>query len=183
MPQTLLKPLIVAPGFAASAFCAYAAPASSGVSEGARFIDEKFSSLVRHLESYESLFGAKARLLSELQALARECAEDDWDGYGARAVSGAVVCRAEFFIRSLPEGIPLPEIAAEPDGQISLDWLPSRTRTFTLSVNEGNRLAYAWIDGTNRGHAVASFEGKAPPVRILEELQRIVSNGASLRTA
>lgn len=156
---------------------------SSGVSDDASAVYENSKRFAQQQELSQSLFGAKAQLLSNLQELAAECAEDDWDGYGAEAVSESVVIRAEAFIRALPENIPSPELSAEPDGEVSFDWLPSRTKTFSLSVNAGNRVAYAWIDGANRGHTVEMFDGRMLPVRALEELQRIIVDGASVRIA
>ena len=115
-------------------------------------------------------------MIGEMREIAAECANENWDDYGAKAISETVFLRAEAFIRALPDSIPEPEISAEPDGQVSFDWLPSRTRTFTLSVNSSNRLAYAWIDGANRGHAAEVFERGSLPRRLLNELENITSN-------
>lgn len=160
-------------------------PASmdTGVSAEAVVLRESFNRFIAHQESSESLFGVKARLISDLRELAAECAVEDWDGYGALAVSRAVLLRAEAFIRSLPGSIPVPELSAEADGQISFDWLPSPTRTFTISVNAGNRLAYAWIDGANRGNAAEVFDNGILPARLLRELQQITSNDLAVRIA
>jgi len=183
MSQAVFKPAILAASATSmAAWGGYAVP-TSGVSDDAFSINENIKRFAQQQELSESLFGIKAQLLSDLQGLATECAEDDWDGYGAEAVSESVLIRAEAFIRALPENIPTPELSAEPDGEISFDWLPSRTKTFSLSVNAGNRVAYAWIDGANRGHAAELFDGRMLPVRALEELQRVVVDGASLRTA
>lgn len=157
--------------------------AQSGVSDEASFLNDNFARVHAHQESAESLFGVKSQLISDLREIAAECAEEDWDSYGAAAVSEAVVLRAEELIRALPESIPTPEISAEADGQISFDWLPSRTRTFTLSVNAGDRLAYAWIDGANRGNAAEVFERGSLPSRLLNELQHITADAPDLRTA
>ena len=118
----------------------------------------------------------KSELICNLRAIGADCALGDWDDYGAKTVSEAVIFRAEALIRALPESIPAPDISVEPDGQVSFDWLPSSTLTFTLSVNEGNRLVYAWIDGANRGNATAVFERGDLPARLLSELRRITAN-------
>ena len=164
------------------AFSGYAT-AQSGVSDEAVRLSNDFACLYAHQESAESLFGQKSQLISDLRAIAADCAQDDWDDYGAKAVSNTVILRAEAFIRALPESISTPEISAEPDGQVSFDWLSSRTRTFTLSVNPTNRLAYAWIDGANRGNAAEVFERGTLPSRLLNELQHITADAPALRTA
>jgi hypothetical protein len=157
------------------------ASSETGVSAAAVSLRESFNRFVAHQENSESLFGAKAQLISELRELAAECAAEDWDGYGALPIKRSVLLRAEAFIRALPDSIPAPEISAEADGQISFDWLPSRTRTFTLSVNAGNRLAYAWIDGANRGNAAEVFDSGCLPSRLLRELKQITADATTIR--
>ena len=66
------------------------------------------------------------------------------------------------------------EFAPEPDGSISLDWIRSRSNFFSVSVGASDRLAYAWLDGTDRGHAVARFDGDSVPSRILEGIKALV---------
>lgn len=171
---------IVTTGFIALG--TYAAP-QSGVSNEAAFLNDNFARVHSHQESAESLFGVKSRLISELREIAAECSMENWDDYGARAVSQTVVLRAEAFIRALPDSLPAPEISAEPDGQISFDWLPSRARTFTLSISPSNRLAYAWIDGADRGNAAEVFDRGYLPRRLLNELENITSDAAALGTA
>jgi hypothetical protein len=102
-----------------------------------------------------------AALISSLRALADECSKPDWDGNGACAIDLAALQNAEAFARALPDDVPLPECAPEPDGSISLDWIQSRERLLTLSIGGGNRLAYAWLDGSDRGNAVARFDGSS----------------------
>jgi hypothetical protein len=88
------------------------------------------------------------------------------------------------FIRSLPDGIPLPEFAPEPDGSISLDWITSRTRLYSLSISHSNRLAYAWLDGADKGHGVARFDGQNVPPRVLDDIRHIIGHSnAGLRAA
>jgi hypothetical protein len=141
------------------------------------------SLLTEHVERSVALFGAKVGALNGLRSLAIECSLPDWDGYGAEPVSGDALERAEVFLRSLPDDLPLPELSVEPDGAVSLDWLPTRTRSFSVSIGESDRIAYAWIDGTDRGHAVArSVSGEAPG-RILEELKQIVPHAPAIRAA
>ena len=105
-------------------------------------------------------------VISEILTVAAGHAEKNWDGEGAEPVSAVAVDRAVAFVRALPAGV-LPEVAAEPDGAISLDWMQSRTRVLSISVGLGERLALAWIDGEDQGHAVAVFDGERIPPRVL----------------
>jgi hypothetical protein len=145
---------------------------------------EAAGEVVKSAEQSQALFGEKAAALSQLAALATECAERGWDGEDAAAINSGAVFLAQRFLRALPDGVPLPELAPEPDGAISLDWTRSRNRLLSLSVGHRNRLAYAWLDGTDKGHAVARFDGRNIPPRVLESISGIVRPGhAGLRAA
>lgn len=146
----------------------------SAVSVEAQVATKAASALVRSVESSRALFGRKAAIISQLWGLAHECAEPGWDGYGAHAIDPTALRNAEMFLRALPEDLPMPECAPEPDGSISLDWIHTRHRLFSLSVGPNDRLAYAWLDGTDKGHAVARFDGVSVPQRVLAEIQSIM---------
>jgi hypothetical protein len=146
----------------------------SAISPEARAVHEAATEVVRSTERSLALFGEKAAALSRLTMLAQECAESGWDGAEAAAMDPVAVSTAKRFIRGLPDGVPLPEFAPEPDGSISLDWIASRTRLFSLSVSHSSRLAYAWLDGTDKGHGVAHFDGRNVPPRVLDNIKHIV---------
>jgi hypothetical protein len=150
---------------------------SSAVSCEAQSVRDVARTVVSYGESSESLFGDKNTVLSQLWAMFDECSEQDWDACGAEPLSGVAAGAAAVFIRALPSGVPMPELAPEPNGSISLDWIQSRHRMFSLSIASTDRLAYAWMDGTDKGHAVARFDGTKIPTRILEGIQSITDHG------
>lgn len=150
---------------------------SSAISSEARAVRKAVSTVVESAERSQVLFGEKSIAISQLVSLAKECAEAGWDGNEAAPLSQAASHTAEKFIRALPDGMPLPEFAPEPDGSISLDWICSRSRLFSLSVGSTNRLAYAWLDGSDKGHGVARFDGERIPPRIIEGILGIMNHG------
>ena len=161
-----------------------AAPSGSAVSSEAQAVQRSVIALVETAERSHALFGDKAAAISQIWALANECGEEGWDGEDAEPVNRVAASLAAAFVRALPAGIPLPESAPEPDGSISLDWIQSRHRLFSVSAGINNRLAYAWLDGTDRGHGVARFDGQTISRRILEGICGIVDHAnASLRAA
>lgn len=165
-----------------SALHALARPGSA-VSTELRPVMREAASLLAAAERSQSLFGDKAFAISEVWAVASECAEPDWNGEGAKAVDEAVAEVAADFIRALPNDVPLPEVAPDPDGSISLDWIRSRNRMFSLSVGASSRLAYAWLDGTDRGHAVARFDREKIPALVLDGINEVMNHGdAALRS-
>lgn len=127
-----------------------------------------------------ALFGEKQSVLSKLARMATECGEEDWDGAGAEPLDRAAVGNAANFIRALPDSVPLPELAPEPDGGVSADWQPSRHRMISLSFGPRQRVAVAWLDGTNRGHAVEAFDGVEVSARLLGLIRGIVDDSNAL---
>lgn len=156
----------------------------SGFSSEAEAVSRKAAEVANSFEQSQALFGEKSAAISQLITLANECADQDWDGYNACAIDPQAVLVAENFIRALPRGVALPEFAPEPDGSVSLDWIHSRSRLFSMSVGGSDRLAFAWLDGTDKGHGVAFFDGGMIPLRILEGINAIANDGnASFRVA
>jgi hypothetical protein len=150
------------------------ASGGSAISQEAKTVHKAATEIVEAIERSQALFGKKADTLSQLAALATECAEPGWDGESAAAIDPVAVLWAERFVRALPDGVVLPEFAPEPDGSISLDWISSRNRLFSLSVGGSGRLAFAWLDGTDKGHGVARFDGQSVPQRVLDGITSIV---------
>jgi hypothetical protein len=149
----------------------------SAVSPEARAAEEAATAVMATAEQSQVLFGAKAAAISNLWVLATECGEADWDGANAAAIDIRAILNAQDIVRALPAGFPLPEFAPEPDGAVSLDWIESRNRIFSISVSAGSRLAYAWLDGSDRGHGVAQFDGERIPMRVLEGIREIMGYG------
>ena len=117
-------------------------------------------------------------MISDLLALANECGEDGWDGYDGVKISMSTVGRAVTFVRALPDAVSLPEPSPEPDGSISMDWSASPVRIFSVSLGTSDRISYAWLDGTDKGHAVARFDGVTVPRRILDGIQAITAHAS-----
>ncbi len=148
----------------------------SAISTEAQTVQQAASTVMHSVERSRALFGNKADAISQICTLANECADPDWDGDGALPMNRYAVFKAVDFIRALPDGLPMPECAPEPDGSISLDWILSRHRMFSVSVGTGNRLAYAWLDGSDKGHGVAYFDGISLPIPIVSGIHMILDH-------
>lgn len=160
------------------------AQSGSAVSSEAHALGRAATAVCNSMEQSQVLFGEKSSAISKLRELEYECADNDWDGSEGSAINPLAVRVAENFLRALPQGVSLPEFAPEPDGCVSLDWIRSRNRVFSVSVGSGNRLAFTWLDGTDRGHGVAHFDGERIPPRILQGINAIMGHGnASVRVA
>jgi hypothetical protein len=149
----------------------------SAVSKEAFALREAATAVIDSAERSQALFGDKAAAISDLKTRVDEYSQAEGSDDDALAPDREAVRTAADFIRALPEGLPLPEFSIDPDGAISLDWVESKTQLFSLSIGPTNRLAYAWLDGADRGHGVAKFTGEQIPQRIIEGIRAIAGHG------
>ena len=113
--------------------------------------------------------------ISALWALGAECGDAGWNGEDAEPVSTGALANALRFIRALPPSILLPEVAAEPDGAVSLDWIAGRGRVVSLSIGtDGSSVPYAWLDGGAHGFGVEVFNGTSVPENIMGTMLKIL---------
>jgi hypothetical protein len=79
------------------------------------------------------------------------------------------------FAYSLPRLGPLPEVSADPDGEISFDWAGPSGEMFSVSVDKHNRLAYAgWFGEKSRIHGIEQLAESCPKeiIRGIEKTTR-----------
>jgi len=141
-------------------------------SEGAS-ITAKFALFEMQRKKSTAIESNRSPLDSELMSLFAECSKPDWDGYGAKAVSRYTLSIAMKFVSVLPTSIQLPEISAEPDGAIAFDWIVSKNRMLSVSVGQNDRLAYAWLEGTDSGRGVSRFGMGVFPVMLKTIIEQI----------
>jgi len=67
------------------------------------------------------------------------------------------------FAYTLPRSLPAPEIAPEPDGEISFDWLGPAGKMFSVSVGRTGRVAYAGRFGEkSKIHGIEQLSESCP---------------------
>lgn len=168
-----------------AAIYALARPGSA-VSGEARLVQARAEAMVERVERSGALFGSKTRVVSELRSLAQSHSDIGWDGGEAFPVNRDTIAIAVAFVRALPEDCEMPEVGVDPDGAVSFDWIASRHRMLSVSVGgDSDRLAYAWVDGTDRGNAVERFDRDAIPRRLMQAIVAMAnkSDRAALRAA
>jgi len=126
---------------------------SNAQSEPARLLFRMQEEIREHLLTSHTVRDARESLLEELDSLCLEASRVGWDGYGAEPVSADAYDFAKMFIKALPTTAPLPELNADPDGEVSLDWSFGERRALTVSVGPTGRCTFAWMLGrrSNRG--------------------------------
>lgn len=76
------------------------------------------------------------------------------------------------FLLLLPRSLPVPEVSADPDGEISFDWIGSSGKMFSVSVNKDGRIAYAGRFGErSKVHGIEQLS-ETCPVEIIRGIQR-----------
>jgi hypothetical protein len=138
--------------------------ASAGVSDVARQVKRSLEESLGHY-----LEPGLERLLPEIENL-RVVSDEN-----PIAVDPGTIGAAELFAYSLPRFGPMPEVSADPDGEISFDWIGPSGRMFSVSVNKQNRLAYAgWFGEKSRIHGIEQLAESCPQqiVRGIEKATR-----------
>lgn len=83
-------------------------------------------------------------VLAQLEVLASDCAVDDWDGDGAKAIDIELIPKLYEVLKKEPfSSLPFPELQAESDGEINIGWYGRSGESFTFSLNSDERIAYA----------------------------------------
>ena len=109
-----------------------------------------------------------AELKRKIDEVASECNAEGWDGYGAKAVMVAAVAAACALADALDSGLTVPEIGAEPDGVLTLEWYRSPRWTLSVSVHADGLLHYAALFGPERICGTEVFRARMP--QVLNEL-------------
>jgi hypothetical protein len=151
----------------------------SAVSDAASSLQRWLSPIVRSNASAQSLRGREVEFQARLRIALDELVTDE----DQQPVTAAAVHIASRFVGVLPRSVSLPEVSIDPDGAISLDWMPSRTRAFSISVDDSGRLAYAWMDGSDRGHGVVRFEDSVPAPLRAQLIELIDDDNTAIRAA
>jgi len=134
-------------------------------SDAARYVDRVACESFRQLQDSSS-FGVDSAVRDELAAVAEDCREPDWDGYGARPVTQDALRNAYEFLESLyfqpvPGALP-PSVGADPDGDLTLEWHRNGRRTLSISISPYGDLNYSALLGPNREFGTEVFYGDVP---------------------
>lgn len=155
--------------FGYSALPAYIQPGSAYSTE-AKEVSKSADRIMVDVANSEALFGHKTEALSDLYDIIDSLFVDE----DQADVDSTTLANASRFLDALPNDLSLPDISVDPDGSISFTWFKSRFSIFSAGVDKTEQIAYAWLDGSDKGHGVARFQSFALPARIMSMLRSIV---------
>ncbi len=147
-------------------------PDNVGMSDDAEHLTEQFEAIHKHMRKTVTVGEPLRNVYLALQETYEEGLAENWDAYGAKAISPRVYSQAVKFLALLPPVVPMPDISLDPDGEIAFDWLREPRRGFSISVGEKGELSYAGIFGRNRTHGTEIFQNDIPKI-IMENLSRL----------
>lgn len=153
------------------AFAPYLA-ASNSVSLEGDHVAKAAEDVLQFCQQSESLFGSKDRTLEHLFLVIEEVTVDS----DQELPVPATIANAINLLMTLPNDLMMPEIGVDPDGSIAFDWIVSRSRMLSISVSTSDRLAYAWLDGSDRGHAVGRLRNGKIPNELIAIMRSLIPN-------
>jgi len=103
--------------------------------------------------------------IEELEKVYEEYLEANWDGYGAMPISRETYSEARKLLRMMPSSLPMPDISAEPDGEITFEWYKEKYSVFVISVGGNNLITYAGLFGkSNKIYGTEYFAYELPKI-------------------
>ena len=85
------------------------------------------------------------------------------NGYGSAPADRASFGYAVGLLHRLPPTVPDPDVSADPDGEVALEWYAGPRRTLSVSVGSDGQLRYAALVGAEEVAGRARFDGRTVP--------------------
>ena len=124
------------------------------------------------LDDVETRSAALSGWIRDLDELCKEAARENWDGESAARVQEGARRYAIALVAELAEGTRFPEIAIDPDGEISLGWEVGDD-VFSVSISGVGRFSYAGLFGANDCHGT-EWMAEQVPVEVTHQLDRLL---------
>lgn len=149
-------------------------PRSTARSEPAMKLADMQEEIRRHLLLSYVIGNATKRATTQLDEVRSEASCPGWDGYGALPLDPLACVHARLFLNTLPTTAPIPEVSADPDGEVALDWDFGERKALTVSIGPTGRCTFAWMNGqsTIRGTEWMDDEIPASVAFALSQLAR-----------
>jgi hypothetical protein len=155
-------------------------PRPRGASAEAVRLDQLTEEIRKHLLTSLVVSGITEWATASLKAIRAESSAPDLSGHGAAVLDSDAYLNAQRFLEALPTTAPMPEVSADPDGEVALDWDFGHRKALTVSIGPSGRCSYAWIRGKSSSHGTEWLDDEIPS-NILRALDRLVWAANSYR--
>jgi hypothetical protein len=154
---------------------------STAQSESATRLTRIREQIRRHLlESYTARRTAETAL-SDLDAARKEAQVEGWDGYRAKPMHPSAYLNAKLFLEALPIITPSPEVSADPDGDVALDWVFGERKALTISIAASGRCSFAWMRGARTYRGTDWLDEDGIPTPIADALWQLARESGHVR--
>lgn len=120
-----------------------------------------------------SILNRRSDILQSIEALRKEYAKSDWDGYGANPVSHQSIHHALCFVSHLPDTIEEPDVGCDADGEVTLEWYHDRNSQCLLTFGSD---ATIYCNQMAKGARVAAQYRLSDFDRIMSFVYEVASN-------
>lgn len=124
---------------------------------------------------WENLASEQKRLdeINAILKLPERYREKDWDGLGATPIPEAAFQEARIFLRKLSSSIPMPDVIAEPDGYLGLEWYTNKWLLYVVSFNGSGVLSCSGLIGAERIYG-PRYMDEGIPAEILRNIAKVL---------
>ena len=122
----------------------------------------------------EGLKSRRSRAMQDIERLAVNCRNDNWDGEGADRVSPETVKNALEVVGQLREKALLSDlyIDATPRGSISFEWVPAEQVMLDVLILPSGEIAYSYLIRGDEGSGRDQWQGTIPK-SIVEAVDKV----------
>jgi hypothetical protein len=99
--------------------------------------------------------------------------ESNWNGEGADPIPDAAIQEAHAFLYKFPPTLPLPDVIAEPDGYLGLEWYRNKRLLYVVSFNGQGALSCSGLIGQKKVYGTYYMD-ETIPSEVLRDIARIV---------
>ena len=135
----------------------------------------------RHLLDSYTVRRAAEGALNELDDVRAEAGYEGWNGYGAKPMHPDAYQNAKLFLEAMPTTAPSPEISADPDGDVALDWVFGERKALSVSIGAAGRCTFAWMRGLRTWRGTDWLDDGGIPAPIASALWQLAREAAQVR--
>ncbi len=147
-------------------------PVQTGLGRGvsspaARTVDKLAVEAIWHRKNS----GAQKAGINDLAAMKEELSLS-----ANTSINDALFNAAARFLLALPSQLPSPEIALDPDGEISFDWVSRNGKSFSVSLGKNGRISFAGRFSTQRSLYGTDRFDEVIPEEVIRAIQAFANS-------